>query len=134
MTEALHALVTTFFADLGAGRLSETAFTDDAIAWTLTTKAHSPAAHYLRGTRALVSLFPEGLSYTVHSVTAEADRAAAEVTAQGVLKDGQLYANHYVMLFRIEGGKIAALSEYFDPAPVDTLIMPLLIAAMGKAG
>jgi uncharacterized protein len=126
MTQAVNALVTRFFADLGAGALAEDMFTADATAWTLTTKA----AHYLRGTKALASLFPQGLAYTVRSITAEADRAAAEVTAHGVLSDGKVYDNHYVMLFRVADGRIAALAEYFDPKPVDELIMPLLIAAM----
>lgn len=130
MTEAVHALVTRFFADLGVGRLADGMFTEDATAWTLTTKTKNPAAHYRRGTRALASLFPGGLAYTVNSITAEADRAAAEVTAHGVLSDGNVYDNHYVMLFRIADGRIAALAEYFDPKPVEELIMPLLIAAM----
>ena len=131
MTEAVHALVTRFFADLGAGRLADDMFTEDATAWTLTTKATNPAAQYRRGTKALASLFPKGLAYSVRSITAEADRAAAEVTALGVLADGNVYDNHYVMLFRITDGRIAALAEYFDPKPVEELIMPRLIAAMG---
>lgn len=133
MTEAVHALVARFFADLGAGALADEMFTEDATAWTLTTKAESPAAHYRRGTKALASLFPEGLVYTVQSITAEAGRAAAEVTAHGVLSNGKAYDNHYVMLFRLRDGRIAALAEYFDPKPVDELIMPLLMAAMGGA-
>lgn len=134
MTEHTHALVRLFFAHLGAGTLSADLFTDDATAWTLTTKTASPVAQYLRGTKALVALFPAGLAYTIASITAEADRAAAEVTAHGLLGAGQVYDNHYVMLFRIRDGKIAALSEYFDPKPVEDLIMPRLIAAKGKAG
>lgn len=133
MTETTHDLIARFFADLGAGALTEDMFTADATAWTLTTKADNPAARYRHGTKALASLFPGGLAYTVQSITVENERAAAEVTAHGVLHDGKRYANHYVLLFRIRDGRIAWLAEYFDPRPVEDLIMPLLTAAMGEA-
>lgn len=132
MTQAIHQLVTRFFADLGAGSLSDEMFTEDATAWTLNTKAEGPAAFYRQGTKVLASLFPEGIVYTIGSITAEDDRAAAEVTGHGVLNDGKVYDNHYVMLFRIRDGRIAALAEYFDPKPVEELIMPLLMAAMAE--
>jgi ketosteroid isomerase-like protein len=132
MIQATHQFVTRFFADLGAGTLSEEMFTEDATAWTLNTKAEAPAAFYRQGTKVLASLFPEGIVYKIKSITAEDDRAAAEVTGHGVLQDGKVYDNHYVMLFRLRDGKIAALAEYFDPRPVDELIMPLLTAAMAE--
>ncbi|MDR2857310.1 MAG: nuclear transport factor 2 family protein [Novosphingobium sp.] len=130
MAGAAHQLVTRFFADLGAGTLADEMFTEDATAWTLSTKAEGPAALYRHGTKVLASLFPAGIAYTIGSITAEGDRAAAETTGHGVLYDGKVYDNHYVMLFRIRDGKIAALAEYFDPRPVEELIMPLLTAAM----
>jgi ketosteroid isomerase-like protein len=130
MTQATHELVNRFFADLGSRGLQDEMFTPDATIWTLNTKVDGPADFYRHGTKILVSLFPEGITYTVKSVTSEDDRAAAEVTAHGVLQDGNIYDNHYAFQFRIRDGKIAALAEYFDPKPVETLIMPLLMAAM----
>jgi ketosteroid isomerase-like protein len=132
LTDATHALVARFFADLGAGRLDERLFTPDATVWTLTSATDNPAARYCHGTKVLVSLFPQGLVYTVHSITAEEDRAAVEVTAHGVLADGTVYDNHYVMLFRIRDGRIVRLAEYFDRRPVESLITPRLMAAMAK--
>ena len=75
-----------------------------------------------------------GKQYRVsEGTTLVVDRVAAEVTAHGVLSDGNVYDNHYVLLCRVQDGRIAWLAEYFDPKPVEERIMPLLIAAMGGA-
>jgi ketosteroid isomerase-like protein len=47
---------------------------------------------------------------------ADADAAAAEVKAVGVIKaTGRTYRQEYVVFLRAVGGKIAFLREYFDP-------------------
>jgi uncharacterized protein len=131
MPNSAHELVTRFFAELGRGSLSDEILTEDLSVWTLSTKAETPGATYRFGAKTLVSLFSAGLAYTVHAITAEEDRATAEVTAQGTLHNGEEYRNHYVFTFRIRDGKIAHVCEYFDPRPIDAQIMPLLMAAMG---
>jgi uncharacterized protein len=78
-------------------------------------------------------VFDGGLSYSVNSLTAEADRVAAEVTARGQLIDGFDYQNTYVFVLRIRDGQIAAIAEHFNPLPVREKIVPLLQAAMAKA-
>lgn len=135
MTQATHALITQFFADLGAGKLAEEMFTGDATAWTVSTRTDTPASGYRHATGILASLFPEGITYSVLSVIAEGDHAAARVVGRGRLHDGKDYENDYVHTFELRGGRIARLEEFFDPRPVDDLIMPLLIAAMsGRTG
>ena len=129
MTEATHAFIRRYFADLTGGGLGEELFTADATVWTLSTRTDGPAAQYRQVTKLLVSLF-QNLAYTVHSITVEGDQAAAETTAHGVLHDGQVYDNAYVFVFRLRDGKIARLAEYFDRKPVDEVIMPALTAAM----
>ena len=74
----------------------------------------------------LQSLFPAGLTYTVESLTAEEDRVAAEVQSRGTLLNGDLFHNVYVFMFRIRGGRIAAVAEHFNPQVVRDKIMPLL--------
>ena len=56
--------------------------------------------------------------------------AVAEVKAEGLIKPtGRTYHQDYVLFLRAEGGKIAFLREYFDPAraakALDTPILGL---------
>ena len=57
-----------------------------------------------------------GIQFTVHSLTAEDDRVAAEVESYAPLVNGRVYNNHYHMLFVIRDGKIAIVKEYADTA------------------
>ena len=57
-----------------------------------------------------------GIQFTVHSLTAEDDRVAAEVESYAPLVNGKVYNNHYHMLFVIRDGKIAIVKEYADTA------------------
>src|SRR5262245_45832050 len=57
-----------------------------------------------------------GIQFTVHSVTAEGDRVAAEVESYAPLVNGKIYNNHYHMLFEVHDGKIAVVKEYADTA------------------
>jgi ketosteroid isomerase-like protein len=57
-----------------------------------------------------------GITFTVHSLTAEDDRVAAEVESNAPLVNGKVYNNHYHMLFVIRDGKIAIVKEYADTA------------------
>jgi uncharacterized protein len=57
-----------------------------------------------------------GIDFTVHALTAEGDRVAAEVESYAPLVNGKVYNNHYHMLFEIREGKIAVVKEYADTA------------------
>ena len=57
-----------------------------------------------------------GIAFTVHALTAEGDRVAAEVESYAPLVNGKVYNNHYHMLFEIRDGKIAVVKEYADTA------------------
>ena len=57
-----------------------------------------------------------GIAFTVHALTAEGDRVAAEVESYAPVTNGKVYNNHYHMLFEIRGGKIAVVKEYADTA------------------
>jgi ketosteroid isomerase-like protein len=100
-------------------------------AWT-TTSGKSDRLKYQAGVRMLQSLFPSGLLYTVDSITAEEDRAAAEVQSRGTLVNGKEFHNIYVFMFRIKDGRIATVAEHFNPQVVRELIVPLLQAAMAN--
>ena len=57
-----------------------------------------------------------GIDFTVHALTAEGDRVAAEVESYAPTADGKVYNNHYHMLFEIRDGKITVVKEYADTA------------------
>lgn len=135
MTSATHQLVRDFVAALSAGDLPDALLTDDARIWTTSSGMHIDKARYQFGVRLLGSVFQDGgkYTYTVKSITAEDDRAAAEVDAQGTLITGEPYGNTYVFMFRIRDGKIASVAEHFNPIPVHEKVAPLLQAAMAKS-
>ena len=132
MTGAAHDLARRFFAALSAGAFPDGLLADEITTWTTTSGPASDKARYEGGVKLLSSLFPRGLPYTVDSLTAEDDRVAAEVHAEGTLANGELFQNRYAFVLRIKHGRIASIAEHFDPGPVREKIVPLLMAAMAK--
>jgi uncharacterized protein len=132
-TSASHALARRFFAALSSGNLPDDLLTGDMTAWTTSSGTYSDKARYQGGVRLLASIFDGGIHYEIDSLTAQADRVAAEVHAHGTLVDGQAFANRYVFVLRLHGGRIAAVAEHFNPAPVQEKLMPLIQAVMAKA-
>jgi ketosteroid isomerase-like protein len=57
-----------------------------------------------------------GITFTLHSLTAEGDRVAAEVESYAPTTAGKVYNNHYHMLFEFRDGRIAVVKEYADTA------------------
>jgi ketosteroid isomerase-like protein len=55
-----------------------------------------------------------GIDFTLHDMTAEGDRVAAEVSSHAELASGAVYANQYHMLFAFRDGRIAEVKEYND--------------------
>lgn len=57
------------------------------------------------------------ISFPTLDVRAEADpeRVIAEYTSEGTFANGRPYANTYVNLCRVRGGKIVWTAEFFDP-------------------
>jgi uncharacterized protein len=131
MTNANHQIVRDFFVALASGNLPDTMLTADMTVWT-TTSGTAPKEKYQGGVKLLRSLFDGGLVYTIDSLTAQDDRVAAEVRSRGRLIDGRDFHNTYVFMFRIRDGRIAAVAEHFNPAPV-LQIAPLMQAAMAKS-
>lgn len=133
MTQSSHDVVQAFFAAMPAGELTTDVFTPDFAAGSISSPDGGTTAAAYVGAIALVqSLFPERLHYAVEAITAEGNRAVAEVTAQGITADGARYANRYAFVFTIADGRIASIYEFFDPAPVNELIMPRIAEVMAQ--
>jgi ketosteroid isomerase-like protein len=62
----------------------------------------------------VLDVFPEGLKFTVHTVTAEADRVAVEAESLGRHISGKTYNNKYHFLLRWRDGKLVEMKEYMD--------------------
>jgi uncharacterized protein len=132
MTAVNHGVAREFFAALSGGQLPDSLLTPDMAAWT-TSSGAMEKSRYQAGVKLLASVFSRGLTYTVDSLTAEADRVAAEVKAHGTLIDGADFRNTYVFILRIRDGLIASVAEHFNPIVVREKIVPLMQAAMAAA-
>lgn len=132
MTAESHRLVREFFAGLTAGNLPDDLLTPDMTAWTTTSGVDQPRERYQGGVKLMQAAFEVNNTYTVQAITAEDDRATAEVTAVGKLVDGQDFGNTYVFTFRFRDGRIAHVAEHFNPDPVREKLAPLLQQIIAK--
>ena len=72
---------------------------------------------------------PNGIRLTITGVTAEGDRVAVEMNADGVSSTGKEYHNQYHDLLVIRDGKIHAGKEYLDTAHAQEVIVGSALAA-----
>ncbi len=92
-------------------------YADDFTLWspgTLPFSGTHTKAEALRAMDMILSLFPEGLRFTINDMTAEGDRVAVEAESVGRHVSGKPYHNQYHFLVIIRDGKIRALKEYMD--------------------
>jgi len=120
-----NRLVHEFFAAVTAGELPDTLLTADMTGWT-TTQGRMDKAAYQRVIRMLARISARPFTFTIDSITAEDDRAAAEVHSHGTLINGEPYANTYVFVFRFRDGRIAAVAEHFNALIVQEKMIPLV--------
>ncbi len=74
------------------------------------------------GAGAIFDAFPEGITFTIHAMTAEGDRVAVEAESHGIHKSGKLYNNLYHFLFIFRGDRILQLKEYMDTELVTDIL------------
>lgn len=67
-------------------------------------------------------VFPEGIRFVVHAMTAEEDRVAVEAESFARHVSGKDYNNQYHFLFRLRGGKVVELKEYCDTEHITDVI------------
>jgi uncharacterized protein len=127
-----HTLVRQFFAGMQAGAMPDGLFTDDLTGWT-TTQGPMAGARYLGAISMLMLMTGGQMQYHIDAITAEEDRAVAEVRSEWTLVNGEPYANTYVFAFRFRDGRISAVAEHFDVRPVVEKLIPLMqdLAAKG---
>ncbi len=133
MSQTNHQLARRFFEALSNGEIPDALLTPDMTAWTTSSGAWSDKARFQYGIKLLASIFNGGLAYTIDSLTAEADRVAAEVQSRGTLVNGEDYHGRYAFVLRVRDGRIASVAEHNDPGPVREKLGPLLKAALQNA-
>lgn len=93
------------------------AYTKDGTCWTAGTMPISGTFgvdQIAAASREVLAVFPDGLSFTIHAMTAEGDRVAIEAESHGRHVSGKLYNNKYHFVMRVRGGKIVEWREYMD--------------------
>jgi len=71
-------------------------------------------AEALEGMPQVLDLFPEGLTFQIHEMTAEGERVAIEASSEGTTFRGDRYQQEYHFLLRARDGKIIEWREYMD--------------------
>ncbi len=92
-------------------------YAEDAVLWTAGSLPFSGSftkAQALEGMKAVLSLFPDGLKFTIKGLTAEDERVAIEAESHGRHVSGKVYQNQYHFLMIVRDGKVAAFKEYMD--------------------
>jgi ketosteroid isomerase-like protein len=93
------------------------AYAPDGVCWTAGTLPISgtfTVDQIAAASRGVLTVFPEGLRFTIHAITAEGDRVAIEAESYGRHVSGKLYNNKYHFLLRARDGKIVEWREYMD--------------------
>ncbi|CAB1369727.1 nuclear transport factor 2 family protein [Denitratisoma oestradiolicum] len=94
----------------------------------LQTMGHTPISgrydrNQIRAAAAgVLDAFPQGLEFTLHTLTAEEDRVAVEAESLGTHVSGKTYNNHYHFLLRFRDGKVVEMKEYMDTELVTDII------------
>lgn len=120
--EANKRLVLKFLELVFANTVDEaiTFLDDDATWWVVGDPDRLPVAGQKdrakteRLLRGLYKVLPEGMRFHVIGVTAEGERVAVEVQAEGNWRHIKRYFNCYHFLFQVRNGKIIAVREYLD--------------------
>ena len=132
MERTKHRLVHEFFAAVTAGELPDSRLTPDMTACT-TTQGSMAKDAYQRVIK-LPKMSASPLTFTIDSITAEDDRAVAEVRSEGTLMNGEEYRNTYVFVFRIHNNRIASVAEHFNALIVQEKMMPLVRTLASESG
>jgi uncharacterized protein len=121
----------TFLENLSAGKIDAALeLIADDVDWWLAGK---PGQFALAGRKnkaqfaEMLSLIekgmPNGIRLTITGVTAEGDRVAVEMNADGVSATGKEYHNQYHDLLEVRDGQIHAGREYLDTAHAQDVIV-----------
>lgn len=70
----------------------------------------------------IFEVFPQGIAFEVHHMTAQEDRVAVEASSRGMHVSGREYRNHYHFLARLRDGKLILWKEYCDTEEITEIL------------
>jgi ketosteroid isomerase-like protein len=123
-------LVQAFFDAVTAGALPDELLTADMTGW-ITTAGTMDREAYRALIPMLASMCATPIAFTIDAITAEADRAVAEVRSIATLIDGQRYEQTYVYVFRFRDGRIAHVAEHYNALIAQEKLVPLMRRLQG---
>lgn len=115
--------------DKGNGQVFVDSLADDA-SWKL--EGSTPWSRTYRGKKAireellnpLFAQFAGPYVSKTERIIAEGDRVVVLFSGDVPTKAGKRYNNRYCYVYRLEGGKVKELTEYFDTALVQEALQP----------
>jgi ketosteroid isomerase-like protein len=121
----------SFFENLSNGRIGAALeLIDDSVTWWLAGKPEQFAlagpknkAEFAEMLRLIETGMPNGIRLTITGITAEGDRVAVEMDADGLSATGKEYHNQYHDLLEVRDGKIVVGREYLDTAHAEEVIV-----------
>ena len=136
---ANKALVRIFFDALSRADVEAVRelYAEDFELWTAGTlpfSGTSNKAQALEGMRGILSIFPEGLDFSIDAMTAEGERVAVEAKSEGVHTSGARYHNRYHFLLVVRDGRITELKEYLDTEHAREVLAGGSAAAVAAGG
>lgn len=79
-------------------------------------------SHIASAAGRVFEVFPEGIRFVIHEMTAEGDRVAIEAESFATHVSGAQYNNKYHFLARLRDGKIVEFKEYCDTEHITDVI------------
>ena len=83
------------------------------------------AAMMIGGIEAFKALMPDGLAFSIVSVTSNEDTVVVECEGNATTSAGTAYHNHYCFVHAMKDGKIAHVREYFCGVHANEVLWPL---------
>ena len=131
-----------FFENLSTGNIDGALeLSDENVTWWLAGKPDQfeiagtkNKAQFAEMLRSIETGMPTGVRLTITGVTAEGDRVAVEMDANGTSVTGLQYQNQYHDLLEIRDGKIVAGREYLDTAHAAEVIVGSARAVAASTG
>lgn len=121
------AAVTAFIDAMNRGDVAAIvdAYAEDGV---LTTMGHTlisgtfDKATVAAAAGSIFEVFPQGIAFEVHRMTAQEDRVAVEASSRGMHISGREYRNRYHFLARLRDGKLIEWKEYCDTEAITEIL------------
>ena len=121
------ALVERFIGAMSNGDVAYIvdAYAEDGAVWTsgrtlISGTFDKPTVTMAAGR--IFEAFPQGITFTIHAITAQDDRVAVEASSCGRHASGQEYRNQYHFLARLRDGKLTEWKEYCDTEAITEVL------------